>query len=76
MRTPDDAFYERFNAIINQNGYTIAEAAEVCGVSKSAIYTWSHGTCMPNAYQLAYVCYALGVSADWIIGLSEEVERR
>lgn len=76
MRTPDVAFHERLNMVVNQHGYTVVQAAEVCGASKSAMWTWLSGQCMPNAYQLAYLCYGLGVSADWIIGLSEEVERR
>lgn len=76
MQTPDVAFRERLNMVVNQHGYTVVKAAEVCGVAKTTMWNWISGGNMPNAYQLAYLCYGLGVSADWIIGLSEEVERR
>lgn len=71
MRPPDVVFPERLALAMKAKGWNLKTTAEVCGVGSSAVWKWSKGDRLPGSYSLAYLCYALGVSADWILGLSD-----
>ena len=52
-------------------GITRNELAQQCGVRKKTIKQIEHGRLMMSAELLARVSMALGVSADYLLGLSE-----
>ena len=52
-------------------GITRNELAQQCGVKKKTIKQIEHGRLMMSAELLARVSMALGVSADYLLGLSE-----
>ena len=52
-------------------GITRNELAQQCGVKKRTIKQIEHGRLMMSAELLARVSMALGVSADYLLGLSD-----
>lgn len=58
------AIYSRYNS-----GRAFARAV---GATYEAVGAWTSARAMPLADRLPDVCRALGVSADWLLGLSEE----
>lgn len=52
-------------------GITRNELAQQCGVKKKTIKKIEHGRLMMSAELLSRVSMALGVSADYLLGLSE-----
>ena len=51
-----------------------AELARRCGVPATTVGDWVRGRTGMMAYNLGRVCVALGVSADWMLGLKEDME--
>ena len=49
-----------------------SEVAERLGVTAATLSAWRRGRRRPNPEQLANLCRELSVSADWLLGLSEE----
>lgn len=41
-----------FSVWLSQSGYSVQSLAEVLGVSRSAIYQWLAGSCLPSAAML------------------------
>lgn len=52
-------------------GVTRTELAQQCGVKKRTIKQIEHGRLIMSAELLARVSMALGVSADYLLGLSD-----
>ena len=48
------------------------EFADELGVHPATVSNWEIGKTTPNAFILTCICELLGVSADWLLGLSEE----
>ncbi len=47
-----------------------SEFAKMCGLQQQAYSKWEQGA-TPNAFGVAAICQATGVSADWLLGLKE-----
>ena len=45
--------------------------AEVLGCAKSTVCSWCLGRAFPSVYFLPTICKTLGVSADYLVGLTE-----
>lgn len=65
-------FSDRLNKTIEEMGITNAEAARISGVTACTIAGWRRGRNMPDSYNLASLCVALGVSADWMLGIEND----
>ena len=52
-------------------GLTQAELGRLVGVGKSAISQYEHGLRLPETAILVRLAGALGVSADWLLGLED-----
>ncbi|MCL6615136.1 MAG: helix-turn-helix domain-containing protein, partial [Firmicutes bacterium] len=50
---------------------TQAELGRLVGVGKSAISQYEHGLRLPETAVLARLAEALGVSADWLLGIED-----
>lgn len=68
-------FADRLNMMKNDYGLTFREISRAIGVPHSSICRWTFGKVLPNAYSLARLAEYLGVSADWLLGLSDEMGR-
>jgi len=53
-------------------GFSRADFLTTIDVSERALTGWLKGTNEPNAAILANICIALNVSADWLLGFSDE----
>lgn len=51
---------------------TQAELAKGAGAHFQTISKWERGVLTPSAPQLAALCKTLGVTADYLLGLTEE----
>ena len=58
---------ESLRALMQQHKLTVAEMAERCGVSKSAMEKYLAGTSSPRAGIIQKICIEFGVEADWIL---------
>ncbi len=69
-------FRERLNEAMQNTGATQSGLARTIGVDRSTISQLLRpGTRLPNAHVVAECAAALGVSADWLIGLSDLPEQ-
>ena len=64
-----DLFAERLNEAIDGLGVTNAALARMIGVNQYSVKGWRTGRNMPDGYNVAKLCKALNVSADWLLGL-------
>lgn len=69
------ALAERLRAAMDARGVTRHALAKAIHVTPSAVYWWAEGRREPSAESIRRVCYALEVSADWLLGLKGEMER-
>jgi transcriptional regulator with XRE-family HTH domain len=70
-------FRERLSRSLADRGMTQSGLARAVGVDRSTIsqLLGDEGARLPNAQVVAECAAALGVSADWLLGLSERPER-
>ena len=64
----------RLKDAIEKNGLTQKQFAEIMGVSEVTISRYVTENRYPSIDRLAKICRHLGVSADYLLGLSEENE--
>lgn len=50
---------------------TAEEAAAKCNCTLGTLYSWERGDTKPQADSLARMARAYGVSADWLLGLTD-----
>ena len=64
-------FKERFNEILNSCGKNQVDIAKAANVSKQCISDYKAGKSVPSIETLFLICEYLDVSADYILGLSD-----
>jgi len=76
-RQRSTVFRERLGRAITMNNSNQSALARQTGVDRSTISQLlaGVGARLPNAYLIAECASALGVSADWLLGLTERPER-
>lgn len=57
----------RLNQACEQSGLTNSQIGQRTGLTRGQVYSYRNGITTPNAFYLAKICLALGVSADWIL---------
>lgn len=65
-------FAERLKKYRKLSGTSQKELAEAVGVLQKDISRWENGTYKPGIDYLAKICITLNVSADILLGLTEE----
>ena len=63
-------FYERFSALAKQQGTTVNAVVKELGLAKGSMTSWKGGT-VPNAATVSKIASYLNVSADYLLGLSD-----
>lgn len=61
----------RLRALRIERGLSQRDLAKVIGCSRSAVCNYETGANLPNLYQLMSMCLELGVSADYMLGLTD-----
>lgn len=69
-----ETFAQRLNEAIKASCTNNVALARMIGASGCSVYGWRRGKNMPDGYNVAQLCRALGVSADWLLGLDAEGE--
>ncbi len=64
-----ETFGDRLLASIKRAGLTNVEVADALGVNKSTISYWVSGKAYPTVEKLVKLCYLLGESADYLLGV-------
>ncbi len=64
-----ETFGDRLKASIKRAGYTYAKIAEELDVNKSAVTYWVQDKAYPTVDNLIKLCYILGESADYLLGV-------
>ena len=67
-----DIFMVRLNKVLNGIDIPMGCISEDCGITRDSVASYVRGRCMPNVRSLVYICQYLNVSADWLLGLSNE----
>ena len=65
-------FKERFNEILTISGKKQTEVAAAANVSKQCVSDYKAGKNAPSLETLVLLCRFLDVSADYLLGLSDE----
>lgn len=67
-------FLNRVKILMEENDLGYSGMADITGLSKSCFGDWVRNERYPNSYNLIILAKAFGVSADWLLGLSDERE--
>lgn len=70
----DNIFGRRLREVRKKRHCTQEELGEKCGAGSATIRSWEKGLRLPNAYYLPGICAALGVSADYLLGIRRKEE--
>ena len=65
-------FQDRLKQSIQDRGITQRMLATLTGTTEVSISRWANGSRLPNTDALYKLCKALDVSADYLLGLSNE----
>lgn len=57
-----ETIHERIRSLRERRGLTQTDLARACGVDKTSVSKWEHGTSAPSRKRLDKVARALGVS--------------
>jgi len=71
MRTKD-IFRRRLLLLKNDMDWTYQDMADLSGLPESTIKSYVFRDREPGIYSLAMMSRGFGVTADWLIGLTEE----
>lgn len=65
-------FTERFNELLQISEKTQVEVAKEINVSKQCVTDYKSGKSFPSLETLCLICRCLDVTADYLLGLSDE----
>lgn len=65
-------FMNRFELAVRKCGKSVSALAREGDTTCTTISNYRYGVSLPNAYSLSMLCPVLGVSADWLLGLSDK----
>lgn len=68
-------FYDRLVYIRKKRGLTQKNLAEILNISPTCLNYWEKGKTEPNVEMIKKISESLDVSADYLLGLSEEEHR-
>jgi len=63
---------ERIFALIEEKGVTAAEVGKDIGIPKSSFTDWKKGRSKPSTESVAKLAVYFGVTADYLLGLSDD----
>ncbi len=73
---PKTIFGQRLSIILEERGLTQAQMAKDINVYANAVHRWITHYEYPNATNIIAICKTYNVSADWLLGLSDERDLR
>lgn len=70
--TSQEVFPQRLNQLMREFGITQSVLANICGVRRQTISLYIQGQSSPDWKKLKAIADTFNVSADWLLGLSDE----
>ena len=67
-------FALRLRLIVAAKELKLLHVANEAGIDDWTIYKYAHGECLPNAYKIARLAKALGVSTDYLLGIEGDAQ--
>ena len=68
-------FVDRLNMIKNDMDVSCLDIERQAGVPRSCFRSYTCGATTPNLCKFVLLCEYFGVSADWLLGLSDDMGR-
>lgn len=65
-------FRMRFTQLVERDGRKLGIVEQENGIHGAILGNYRDGRAIPTAYNLLKVCQIYGVSADWLLGLSDK----
>ena len=66
----NELFCKRLQLLLDTKNYTMGELAAKIGVSRSTVTRWFSGESLPSVDMLCRTAKCLGVSTDYLLGIS------
>lgn len=63
-------FQKQLNKLLEEKNMSKNKFADFCDIGSTSMQLYLNGDRMPGSYELAKICQACSVSADWLLGLS------
>ncbi|MCL2189242.1 MAG: helix-turn-helix transcriptional regulator [Defluviitaleaceae bacterium] len=67
----DDILNARLRELLDADGVRTEEVADAVGIGSSAVRSWCTGYARPDIDKIPAICRFFGVSADWLLGISD-----
>jgi len=67
----DDILNIRLRELLDGDGVRTEEVANAVGIGSSAVRSWYTGYARPDMEKISAICKFFGVSADWLLGISD-----
>lgn len=65
-------WFERLRSLRIENKKTLDNVAQFLGISMSTVCKFENGSRSPKAEQIVALCKMYGVSADYLLGLTDK----
>lgn len=65
----------RLRKLVVESGKSYRQVADEMGINKGILLHTANNKWMPNSRQLIPICQYFGVSADYLLGLSDDMGR-
>jgi len=65
---------ERLRSIREKRGFSQRELARLCGLGEVMVHRYESGTTDPSTRYLTIIAEKLGISTDYLVGLSDNPE--
>ena len=74
MSKRDFTFQKRLNQIMTERKLYPSQLAKIVGISRSLLYGYMQGDNQPTTFNLKKIALRLNISADWLLGISDNRE--
>ena len=68
-----DTFFHRLNFLLVSEKVSFRRMAEETGICRDSLYYHRRSGTLPSGDQILKLCWYFHVSADWMIGLSDDM---
>lgn len=69
------SFGGRIYTLREERNLSCRQMSELIFIDKSVIGAWENGKCTPSYEAIVSICKNMKVSADWLLGLTDERNR-
>lgn len=68
----DLTFAKRLEQVMIERNIYPAQLSKITGIKRTVIYNYINGTHQPTAFNIKRIAVGLGVSADWLLGITDD----